>query len=285
LRSAQCYNVYAFGDFIREQAHTFMNKHYPATSMNSIIHNDTWLYRVRNTNVDVIDLVCDKYKARAVLENVVGNGVKLMSYHYERINVCVAHLVPTAKDFVKYPHTEADMAPIKIRFWLLHPDVYTGDVRDLDAIQHMVSFGCDNLAVSPSGVLTTIVGSGRGTTSDVPKTLEDIKMRVATSVPPAARMKKTPPPPFVAEEAALKAGELRRLGWTMLDPKASLVLSNATASAVTEDEVCVICLDECDGWHVKRSCCNARYHRGCYANVRAHPTSRRCPMCRQPMPM
>lgn len=66
------------------------------------------------------------------------------------------------------------------------------------------------------------------------------------------------------------------LGWTVLDAHTRLLCHRGE-----EEEVCIICLDECNDLHIKRSCCNARYHRDCYNQ--AIKKSSRCPMCRTPI--
>jgi hypothetical protein len=48
------------------------------------------------------------------------------------------------------------------------------------------------------------------------------------------------------------------------------------------DGYCLICHDECDEKHYKRTCCDARYHARCLVNVLGRPRTRHeCPMCKQ----
>jgi hypothetical protein len=127
----------------------------------------------------------------------------------------------------------------------------------LEDFESIVEFECDNLVLMPSmGTVTTIIPN-----ITIHNVLYQTKKKVTV-------LRRNDPQ---------QTSKLVDLGWTVVERCVTVVDNNP----LSRPETCIICLDELSKPHLKRSCCNARYHIACYTRVLC--TSAQCPMCRSPL--
>jgi hypothetical protein len=122
-----------------------------------------------------------------------------------------------------------------------------------------IAFDSDCLVIRPTGRIDLKVVP-RSSDLNASSILRRLKRRIVVTL----------------KHDVLKCREMFRNDWYVQDIKGIAVDPNDE-----EEESCILCLGTCQSKHLKRTCCNARYHVACFKTMQV--TMDRCPMCRDPL--
>lgn len=262
---AEKYGWFITGSFVREHVSAYLNDPIVPydVALNNVIVNGSWPYKRYIAKGNMIKVIMTIADLTCLVELKRDMGLKVITTKEHKTVSPDADIsyndfgIETADgSFTLRVHWK-DITWDESRFGYGY--AYRPDTRKpvrLEDFESILEFECDNLVILPSGKVKTIIPN-----NTIRNVLEQSKKKMTV-------LRRNDPQ---------QTSKLVDLGWTVIDRRVTYIQRNPLTDR-SPPETCVICLDECTHTHIKRSCCNARYHCKCYGKVLN--TSTQCPMCR-----
>jgi hypothetical protein len=259
---ANRYGCFITGSFLREHVSAYLNDpglpYYVA--LNNVIIEGSWTYKRFIAKGDMVKVIMSIHDLRAFIYELKRLGLNVTSTKEHMRAAPDISFGDFGVETVDGTFTlRVHWKDISLEDSRFYPDT-TPPIRRpirLEDFESIVEFECDNLVLNPSmGTVATMIPN-----RTIQNVLDMTKNKVTV-------LRRNDPQ---------QTSKLFDLGWTVVDRCATVVDNNPQCP-----ETCVICLEEFSKPHIKRSCCNARYHFVCITRVLC--TSTQCPMCRSPIP-
>jgi hypothetical protein len=244
------------GEFVRHQAYRYLADH--NVPIDIAVHNMTvlgcWPYNQLATHDPIVlDVALSSEDDARLMSKLRSNDdIKILNEtHHASTNViCNVRTLHCAH------RSKSENALVNVN---LHVPKEKSAVKPEMLLP--IAFDTDCLVIRPTGRID-LKSVTRPMSSDfhVSSILRRLKRRIVVTL----------------RHDFLKCREMFQNDWYVQDIKGIAVDPDEK-----EEESCIICLGTCQWKHLKRTCCNARYHVACFKTMQV--TMDRCPMCRDPL--